>query len=273
MPDEESNYIEDLSREPLNPRRPPLAPAWHTVLLIAGILAISTAGKVQLMHAHHVPNRLITYATTAGMELLLLGWVAFGLRLGRTTLRSAFGDVEKGMRSVLLDLGIAGAFWIASLMVLGTMGLLWTSVDVAVSRWHRSEPGGTARAFAPRHQESLRVIEQLAPESGAEIACWVLLCGLAGTIEEVVFRGYLQNQFAAWTRGSLAWGVAFSAFLFGAAHGYQGARNMFLLAVFGVLFGVLAILRRNLRAGIFAHSWHDLISGLVLTLLRSHHLL
>jgi hypothetical protein len=48
---------------------------------------------------------------------------------------------------------------------------------------------------------------------------------------------------------------------------------MVLLAVFGALFSALAILRRNLRAGIFAHSWHDLIAGLVLTFLRSHHLL
>jgi hypothetical protein len=61
--------------------------------------------------------------------------------------------------------------------------------------------------------------------------------------------------------------------MFGAAHGYQGARNMVLLAVFGVLFSALAIVRRSLRAGIIAHSWHDLIAGLTLALLRTHRLL
>jgi hypothetical protein len=48
---------------------------------------------------------------------------------------------------------------------------------------------------------------------------------------------------------------------------------MVLLAVFGALFSVLAIFRRGLRAGIFAHSWHDLIAGLALAFLRAHHLL
>ena len=272
MPDELNDETPQVKQDPSLPGRP-LAPAWHTVSLVVAVIAISIAGKMQLAHAHHVLNRLITYGTTAGMELLLLGWVAFGLRLGGTPLRSVFGTSCKGLRSVLVDLCIAGAFWIVSLFVLATMGLLWTGVDVAVSQGHRSQQGSAAGALGPGHQEGLRVVEQLAPASGAEIACWALLCCLAGTIEEIVFRGYLQNQFIAWTKGGVAWGVAFSALLFGAAHGYQGARNMFLLAVFGVLFSVLAILRRNLRAGVFAHSWHDLISGLVLALLRSRHLL
>jgi uncharacterized protein len=120
-------------------------------------------------------------------------------------------------------------------------------------------------------KQNVRMLEQLAPASGVEIACWVLLCCLAGTIEEVVFRGYLQQQFTAWTKGGIVWGVVFSAILFGAAHGYQGTRNMVLLAVFGALFSVLAIWRRSLRAGIFAHSWHDLIAGLTLAFLRAHH--
>jgi O-antigen/teichoic acid export membrane protein len=46
---------------------------------------------------------------------------------------------------------------------------------------------------------------------------------------------------------------------------------MVLLAVFGVLFSLLAIFRRNLRAGIFAHSWQDIIAGLTLALLKAHH--
>jgi hypothetical protein len=48
---------------------------------------------------------------------------------------------------------------------------------------------------------------------------------------------------------------------------------MVLLAVFGVLFSVLALFRRSLRAGMFAHGWHDLIAGLALALLKSSHLI
>jgi hypothetical protein len=114
---------------------------------------------------------------------------------------------------------------------------------------------------------------QLAPENGVEIAAWVLLCVLAGLAEELVFRGYLQRQFTAWAGGARAVGVVISSLAFGAAHGYQGVRNMVLLAVFGVLFSLLAIFRGSLRAGIFAHSWHDLIAGLTVALLHSRHLL
>ncbi len=47
---------------------------------------------------------------------------------------------------------------------------------------------------------------------------------------------------------------------------------MVLLAVFGVLFSLLALYRRSLRAGLFAHVWHDLFAGLALALLRSSHI-
>jgi hypothetical protein len=119
----------------------------------------------------------------------------------------------------------------------------------------------------------LREMAQLAPANGREIAAWAMLCLLVGFIEEIVFRGYLQRQFIGWARGRVAVGVFVSAVIFGGAHGYQGVRNMVLLAAFGVLFSLLAIYRRSLRAGIFAHAWHDFIAGLALALLRSSHIL
>ena len=64
-------------------------------------------------------------------------------------------------------------------------------------------------------------------------------------------------------------GVAHVCIDFGSAHGYQGARNMVMLAVFGVFFSLLALFRRSLRAGIFAHGWHDMIAGLALAAQRA----
>jgi uncharacterized protein len=252
------------------PDRLPIAPVWHTVVLILAIVSISIAGKLQLVGLQHKPNRLLTYGTTAGMELLMLGWVAFGVWLRKVPFRSLWGNVVRGFRGWAVDFAVAAAFWIGALVVLATVGILWTGVETAVSVAHG---GGAAHAKPnPQNQETLRTLEELAPENGTEVACWVLLCCFAGAIEEIVFRGYLQRQFTTWGKHA-AWGVACSAVLFGAAHGYQGARNMVLLAVFGALFSGLAIVRRNLRAGIIAHSWHDLIAGLALALLRSHRLL
>jgi membrane protease YdiL (CAAX protease family) len=247
----------------------PFAPVWHTVVLIGGIVALSVGGSSQL---HHVSSRLLTYGTTAALELVMLGWVALGLRLRKIPFRSLFGATTRGIRGIALDLGIACIFWIGSLMILASIGAVWVGAEYAVAHRHSTAHAGQPMEPNSAEKQNVRILEQLAPASGVEIACWVLLCCLAGTIEEVVFRGYLQRQFTAWAKGGVVWGVVFSAVLFGAAHGYQGTRNMVLLAVFGALFSVLAILRRSLRAGIFAHSWHDLIAGLTLAFLRAHHL-
>lgn len=246
-----------------------IAPVWHTLVLIAGIVALSWGGSAQL---HRAPNRLQTYGTTALLEVAMLGWVALGLRLRRVPFRTLFGSMERGIRGIALDLGIACVFWIGSLMILASVGAAWVGIEYAVAHRHLPAHAGPMEPDSAQKQ-NVRMLEQLAPEGGLEIACWVVLCCLAGTIEEAVFRGYLQRQFTAWAKGGLVWGVAFSAILFGAAHGYQGSRSMVLLALFGVLFSVLAIFRRSLRAGIFAHSWHDLIAGLTLAFLRAHHLI
>jgi uncharacterized protein len=169
--------------------------------------------------------------------------------------------------------GIALVFWFGSMMVLGSIGLVWTAVEFAAAHKHLPTQPGQKIEPSESQKKTLRTLEQLAPENGSEIAAWVLLCCLAGLIEEAVFRGYLQRQFTAWGKGNVALGVVFSALMFGAAHGYQGVRNMVMLAVFGVLFSLLAIFRRSLRAGIFAHAGHDLFVGLLLALFRARHLL
>lgn len=247
----------------------PLAPAWHTLLLIGGIVVLSVGGSSQM---HHVSSRLLTYGTTAALELVMLGWVALGLWLRKIPFRALFGASTWTFRGIAFDLGIACVFWIGALMVLASVGAVWAGTEYAVAHRHSTAHAGQLMEPNSAEKQNVRILEQLAPASGVEIACWVLLCCLAGSIEEVVFRGYLQQQFTAWTKGGVVWGVVFSAGLFGAAHGHQGTRNMVLLAVFGALFSVLRILRRSLRAGIFAHSWHDLIAGLTLAFLRAHHL-
>jgi uncharacterized protein len=264
--------------EPAAPKRKMIAPIWHTLVLIVGILAVSVAGVYRHPGGQGVSavNRLRTYGVTAGLELVLMGWVAFGLKLRGIPLRSLVGKVSSDFRSIAVDAGIAILFWMGSLMALATLALMWMSIEAAIT--HRPIPiptGQSGKTSLPSSTEdqAARAVVQLAPENGKEIACWLLLCMLVGVAEELVFRGYLQQQFTAWARGAAAGGVVFSAALFGSAHGYEGVRAMFLLTVFGALFSLLALFRRNLRAGIFAHSWHDAFAGLTVALLHSHHVL
>ncbi len=96
-----------------------------------------------------------------------------------------------------------------------------------------------------------------------ESILWVGLAVTAGICEETIFRGYLQRQFVAWTR-SASVGVLLSAVLFGAGHIYQGAKATIVIGVYGLLFGILAEARQNLRPGIITHAWHDALTGLII---------
>jgi hypothetical protein len=247
-----------------------MAPAWHTLVLVAAIVLLSLAGAKELSgrHAAHV-NRMQTYAFTIASEAAMLGWVYLGLRLRKVPFRSILGKVSGGFRGMATDFGVALVFWLGSLFLLGTLNVMWQLTSASIE--HRSLlPNGKPSAA---QQHTLHTLTGLAPGSASEVVVWVLLCITAGFTEEVVFRGYLQRQFTAWGRGAVAVGVVFSALLFGFAHGYQGASNMVLLSVFGVLFSLLAIFRRNLRACIFAHAWQDLVAGLALAWAHARHLI
>ncbi len=247
-----------------------VAPAWHTVVLIAAIFAVSATGASRVPGAHATIHRLHTYGITIAMELAMFAWLLVGLWLKKSSLRSLLGANSIDIRAVALDFGIAVLFWVGSLTVLGTLAIAWQGIETVATHRPLIEPNGQPSAS---QQRTLQAIVQLAPSNGEEAAMWVLLCLVAGFVEEAVFRGYLQRQFTAWGRGSVAIGVVFSALMFGAAHAYEGARAMFLIAVFGALFSQLALFRRSLRAGIIAHCWQDIFAGLSIALLKSRHLI
>jgi hypothetical protein len=45
------------------------------------------------------------------------------------------------------------------------------------------------------------------------------------------------------------------------AHTYQGWKQTIVIAVLGILYGILAAGRRNLRANMLAHAWSDVFEG------------
>jgi membrane protease YdiL (CAAX protease family) len=92
------------------------------------------------------------------------------------------------------------------------------------------------------------------------VALWIALSASAGFCEEAVFRGYFQRQFSALTRSRWA-GLVLQALLFGISHGYQGIGAMARIALFGLLYGGLALWRKSLRPGMVAHAWSDVYSG------------
>jgi membrane protease YdiL (CAAX protease family) len=204
--------IAAFSAEPAVPRVSSIAPVWHTVVLMLGIVAISISSAYRHSGGRGVgdANRLQTYAVTGGMEVVMIGWVAFGVRLRRVPLRSLFGKASSSFSSIAIDAGIAILFWMGSLMALSTLALMWISIEAAIT--HKPIPietrqsGKTSLPKLPEDQAA-RAVVQLAPSNGKEVVSWLLLCVLVGIAEELVFRGYLQQQFTAWSRGAAAGGA------------------------------------------------------------------
>ena len=136
------------------------------------------------------------------------------------------------------DLGIALLFLVVANVVLGVMRFALKATPTPAMR-------------------------NIIPQTPAEIGLWMVLAMTAGFCEEVIFRGYLQKQLGLMTRSAAA-GLLLQGIVFGVSHGYQGAKFMLTIAVYGCLFGCLAYRRRSLRPGMIAHFLQDGVTGLLL---------
>jgi membrane protease YdiL (CAAX protease family) len=183
-----------------------------------------------------------------GLEWLLAGYIWLGIRK-QIRLRDLIGGRWATLEDFFLDIVYAAVFWGAAMLVLGVCARLM----------HLDQAGKI---------ESMRKqISFLAPSTNLELAVWFCLSWTAGFCEEIIFRGYLQRQLAVIGNSPLL-GVVLSAIVFGASHGYEGPARMFLIFIFGLLFGLLAWWRKSLRPGMIAHAWHDSLSGAVLRVLK-----
>lgn len=200
------------------------------------------------MHPVAAHHKIEQYLWTMTWEWLPTGCVFLGIRK-RVSLRELVGGRWNSIDDVMRDLGIAAAFWLVAASVL----------SFGAHLMHFDQGG--------RMEDMKRQLGFLVPGTTLELMVWCLLSATAGFCEEVIFRGYLQRQFGAMTR-SVAAGIVLSAIVFGASHGYEGGARMVLLAIFGLMFGVLALWRKSLRPGMIAHAWHDAFSGAVLRLLK-----
>lgn len=108
--------------------------------------------------------------------------------------------------------------------------------------------------------DQAKSIGSLLPQSSIEVALWIVVSITAGICEEIVFRGYFQKQFTAYTR-RVAGGVLLQGVVFGLGHSYQGLKQVVIITVLGMLYGWFAAWQRNLRSNMIAHAWTDIWSG------------
>jgi membrane protease YdiL (CAAX protease family) len=235
--------VVSVSESPIN-RSEPVASPVHTVILLIALAAVCALGYVSVHRqaVAHSPNRLLFYLPTMAWEWIVVGYIYWGLRRHGKSMQNIAGKRWRSAADFFIGIAIALGFWIVAILVLSLV----------------------ARAVGASGMS--QAVRLLAPQSLLESILWVALGVTAGICEETIFRGYLQRQFVAWTRSAPV-GVALSAALFGAGHIYQGVKATIVIGVYGLMFGILAEVRQNLRPGIIAHAWHDSITGLIIRFL------
>lgn len=214
-----------------------LASLPHTSVVLAILAVIAVGGLLSGGRAETAApvNRLPTYAVLAAGQVALLLYVRAGLRRQGRSLAVEGGLLEVPARAWLVDILVAAAFIAASQLLLAGFRYL-----VGAYQAHTSF---------------------LMPRMPVERVAWVLLSAVAGICEELTFRTYLQRQLGAIIRSPVG-GVIAQALIFGASHGYQGWKPMLTISFFGLLFGLLAAWRGNVRSAILAHAAVDVFGGL-----------
>ena len=217
---------------------------WHTALLVALFLGIAVGGAFFQRHARSEPGILEQHAPLVPLYLSLIAmeWGLFvwvwrgGLGGTGTKLSELIGGKWANAKDVLVDCGLAFGLW-----------AVWMLVEWGWNHW-------LGRGHAASIQTYL-------PQRALEILLWIGVSISAGFCEELVFRGYFQKQFEAFTHSRWI-ALLLQAVLFGISHGNQGIEACVKIACFGALYGFLALWRKSLRPGMLAHAWSDILSGI-----------
>jgi uncharacterized protein len=192
--------------------------------------------RVPTVNLPGVSHRLSSYFTVLIEEWLgvFLVWLALqhrGLSVG-----SLVSGHWLTHRAFFRDLGLAVGFMIVVVPLVGVLAyFLGASTN--------------------------RAVANIPPTTVVELLVFLALAGSAGFAEELIFRGYLIQQFSAWT-GSRAIAVILQGIVFGLAHGFYGLA-MLAVMLQGWLLGLLACWRKSLRPAILAHGLQDSIGGIV----------
>jgi len=219
-----------------------LAPRWHTALLVGLIIGVALVGTFLTHRGVRIDAPAGAGSRIVSMYLPLTA-VAWGLlvyvcRIGRprSILPLLLGELWTGIGRASSDLSIAF--------------LVWAIIEASEIAW--------TRVFGPTSSSA----QALLPQGITDLIAWVFVAASVGFCEEVVYRGYFQTQFKAFTHRS-ALAIVLQAALFGIAHAEQGAAAAARFTVYGCLLGALAHWRRSLLPGIVCHVGVDLASGLL----------
>lgn len=189
------------------------------------------------------PNLIPGYLESLAFDWGIFFYAWLGVKQKGGNLATLSGRWRR-VSEVLRDVGIAIPFWV-----------VWELVAHGATTLLTSSPGKTSDVW-------------ITPRGVLEVGLWIAVSCSAGFCEEVIFRGYLLKQFGALTK-SLWTGLLVQAIGFGAIHPFKGWRYVVVVIVLGVLYGLLAVWRRDLKPGMLAHGLSDIWEGWLKHLLQT----
>lgn len=233
-----SSTIAPLSAPAAGSSDSSIAPVWHTAVVLFVMLGLSLVGaRVDLPAIFGMHGRVPIYLFVMVVEWTTVAFIWWGLSRRGVRLSDLVGGSWSRRIHILRDFGLGIAF----IVIFG--GLIQ----------------GLAYLLKATPPQDMRA---MMPQTWFEMMAWVLLSLTGGFCEEVIFRGYLQRQFSAFTH-SLLGGIVLQAIVFGLGHGHQGWKLISLIAVYGACFGLLAHWRQSLRPGVIGHALQDTAGGLL----------
>jgi hypothetical protein len=158
--------------------------------------------------------------------------------------------VLKAHRQKLRDLGFFSRQWLREAAIgLSVIPVLFiTNILLSLLFQH----------FFPRYFLERNPLADLirTPE---DLALFIGTVLIAGGIKEELQRAFILRRFQVYLGG--AWlGLLLWSVLFGLGHSAQGVQGMVAAAIFGLIFGILYLARRNLIAPMVAHGIYDMLA-------------
>lgn len=230
MPEAARTRTSEITAQAIVESPKPLAPIWHSILLLALIFVPLTVIPGMQSFLRGMPRwalQLMNLSFTWGLVLFLhWGLTLKGQRL-RDLLKGRWQEVNQLRDEVVL--GVQIGFFI---LVLSTV------MFFVFGDFSRSRSGPPPRTIF-------------------ELSIYLALGLTAGFGEELIFRGYLFRQMK-FLVGNSAVALAGQAALFGLAHGYDQTIAGFMdKFISGLIFGYLAIRRQSLLSSMVAHAFLD----------------
>lgn len=238
MPEAAGTHTGEITAQAIVEPPKPLAPIWHSMLLLALIFVPLTVIPGMQSFLRGMPRWALL-----PMDLSFTWGLVLFLHWGMTLKGQRLGDLLKGRwqeENQLRDevvLGLQMGFFILVLSLV---------MRLVLGSFYTSRPG----------PPPLRTIFGL----GSYLASGLT----AGFGEELIFRGYLFRQMKFLT-GNSAVALVGQAALFGLAHGYDQTLAGFMdKFISGLIFGSLAIRRKSLLSSMVAHASLDCTVALLI---------